>query len=323
MNIKSSISVIIPNFNHGHYLDDCLEELLNQSHKPDEIIVVDDASTDNSRDVLKKIATRHPEVILVNNSKNIGPLGSVNKALTIVKGEYICFQSADDLVMPGFFEKTIAVLNQNIAVAQCVAIPGFFSDKNTQIYSHVDSLPLGESPIYIDPKQYIQLQRYKYFNLWGHSSVFRRSVFLGEDGFDANLKWHADWFIYNVLALKYGICYIPEVLAAFRISDNSYSNAGIRNTEEQNLILCKMMDKLLEKHGSDILNKFIDSNLFSVYGEDIINIIKYNDKYRLFYNEYIDKVVKINKFKYRLKAFIPNRLKMPLKRILKKIRYQY
>jgi len=321
MNIKSSISVIIPNFNHGHYLDDCLEALLNQSQKPLEIIVVDDASTDDSRDIIKKIAVRNPEIRLIQNSVNIGPLSSVNKAIKIARGEYICFQSADDLVMPGFFEKTVALLNQNITAAQCVAIPGFFSNKNTQIYSYVDSLPLGKYPIYIDPKKYIEFQRYKCFNLWGHSSVFRRSIFLGDDGFDVSLKWHADWFIYNVLALKHGICYVPEVLAAFRISDNSYSNAGIRDREEQDLILCKMMDKLLDEYNPDILNKFIDSNLFSIYGEDIVNVIKANNKYSLFLNKDLSKAVKINKFKYTIKALIPNRLKIPIKRFFSKAHY--
>ncbi len=71
-----TVSVILPNYNHAHYLPQCLNAMLDQSVKPTEIIVIDDASTDNSIEVISDYVRRDPVVKLIQNEKNIGNVPS-------------------------------------------------------------------------------------------------------------------------------------------------------------------------------------------------------------------------------------------------------
>src|SRR6267378_1457403 len=105
-----SLSVVVPNYNHARYLPTCLKAILAQSVTPIELIVVDDASTDNSIEVIKQFVTQNPLVRLVQNEKNMGVALTQNRGLTLARGEYIFMQAADDEVLPGLFEKSLRLL---------------------------------------------------------------------------------------------------------------------------------------------------------------------------------------------------------------------
>ena len=67
-----SVSVILPNYNHAPYLSQCLNAILDQSVKPKEVIVIDDASTDNSVDVISEFAEQNSSIKLILNRENMG-----------------------------------------------------------------------------------------------------------------------------------------------------------------------------------------------------------------------------------------------------------
>ncbi|MBR1444799.1 MAG: glycosyltransferase [Firmicutes bacterium] len=103
MNIK--VSVIVPVYNSEKYLQECLKYLLNQTLEEIEIICINDASTDNSVEILGSAVAQYPNKIkAVTLKENSGPGTARNLGISIAKGEYIGFVDSDDLVKPNMFE---------------------------------------------------------------------------------------------------------------------------------------------------------------------------------------------------------------------------
>src|SRR6266516_1219724 len=115
---KLTVSVIIPNYNHGHLLERCIGALLNQSRRPDEIIIVDDASADNSRGFLRKLSKEWPISVYFLPERR-GPSYANNFAMKLCHGDCLYFSAADDVVKPGFFEKSLGVLERHPQAGLC------------------------------------------------------------------------------------------------------------------------------------------------------------------------------------------------------------
>ena len=85
-------------YNHAQYLPGCLNSLLQQSVQLLEIIVIDDASTDNSVAIIEEFAAKHPVIRVVKNERNRGVVHNMNEGWKQALGEYIYYAAADDLV---------------------------------------------------------------------------------------------------------------------------------------------------------------------------------------------------------------------------------
>jgi glycosyltransferase involved in cell wall biosynthesis/predicted SAM-dependent methyltransferase len=113
---KSTVSLIIANYNYGHFAAEAIESALCQTVPPDEILFIDDCSGDNSMEV----AERYRDGIrIVRNEKNLGVVGNFNKAVSLTKGDYICFLGADNRFRSDYVERCKLALdtNENAAVA--------------------------------------------------------------------------------------------------------------------------------------------------------------------------------------------------------------
>src|SRR5712692_1667948 len=95
------IAVIVPNRNDSRYLPRCILSILEQEDPPDELIVVDDQSTDNSIRVVRSLIAGHDWARLIENPVNLGTYGALDKGLEVSRSEYVLFLSANDFVMPG------------------------------------------------------------------------------------------------------------------------------------------------------------------------------------------------------------------------------
>ncbi len=110
--IKNLVSVISPVYNAGKYLDRTLQSVLEQTYKEIEIVLVDDRSSDNSADIIKRFRTLHPEIVYFLQPQNLGAGNARNKALEIAKGQYVAFLDADDAWNPEKIEKQIKLLQE-------------------------------------------------------------------------------------------------------------------------------------------------------------------------------------------------------------------
>jgi len=102
------ISVIINNYNYGQYIGEAIEGVLAQSRSPDEIIVVDDGSTDNSREVIEGKLNGADNAIIIKKG-NEGQLSCFNAGFLKSSGDILFFLDSDDLYYPGHLEKCVEV----------------------------------------------------------------------------------------------------------------------------------------------------------------------------------------------------------------------
>src|ERR1700709_800592 len=107
---RPRVSVVIPCFNYGHWLESCVESALQQEGVSVDVIVIDDASKDDSVQVGRRLVSRDKRVRLIENGVNRGHIRSVNAGLDAVTGEYIVKLDADDLLAPGSLARSTALL---------------------------------------------------------------------------------------------------------------------------------------------------------------------------------------------------------------------
>ena len=108
------VSIIVPVYNSEKYLKDCLDSLVNQTLKDIEIIVIDDASSDNSLEILKDYESKYPNKIRVYaNTKNLGQGATRNKGIKLATGEYIGFLDSDDYVNFNMYAKMYEMAKKN------------------------------------------------------------------------------------------------------------------------------------------------------------------------------------------------------------------
>jgi len=225
-----NLSIIIPNYNHAHYLPIALDAILSQSYQPKEVIIVDDASTDNSTAIVESYAAKSNIIRLIRNEKNMGPVVNVNKQLECVTGDYACIVGADDKILPGFFEKAMKLLMLHPQAGLCSGL-ALRMDVNG------DNIGLDSLPIVSRHSDYFSSERCKTmickYDNWIHSSatIYRRDALLTAGGFIPELHSYCDVFAGLVIALRYGVCYIPQPLAAFRITDSNYRSVFERQPE--------------------------------------------------------------------------------------------
>jgi glycosyltransferase involved in cell wall biosynthesis len=105
---QPKVSICIPNYNYGQYLSQAIESALSQTYENLEIIITDNASTDNSMQVLEQYRS-NPKVKIFRNAETVSIAENHNMAFSHATGDYICLLSSDDLLLPKFVERTLKV----------------------------------------------------------------------------------------------------------------------------------------------------------------------------------------------------------------------
>src|SRR5262245_25848365 len=117
--ILSMLTVVLSNYNHARFLPHALSALSAQTRPADEIILIDDASTDDSVTVIEAHLSRHPNIRLVRNPTNLGVIANLNRGLQMARGNKMYFAAADDIAYPALFEKSLALLDRYPRAALC------------------------------------------------------------------------------------------------------------------------------------------------------------------------------------------------------------
>jgi glycosyltransferase involved in cell wall biosynthesis len=262
-----SLSVVMPNYNHGRFLGQSLKAIIDQSFPPREIIVVDDGSDDDSVEIVAKLARQWPNLRLLRNSTNHGVCYSLNRALAACGSDYVYCASADDLVLPGFFEKSMTLLAQHphagLCCAHCSIVDG--------ISGRIDDNPSqwSRSPIYFSPREISTTIDGGIIP--GHTAIIRRSALIKAGGAIGELKWHWDWFANLVIGFRQGVCFIPETVALLRVLPNSYSASG-RRSAGQHAVLDHLLYLLVSPAYGDVLPLFQHSTVLRHFAPEIARV---------------------------------------------------
>ncbi|MDO4612097.1 MAG: glycosyltransferase family 2 protein [Candidatus Saccharibacteria bacterium] len=117
--MSQKVSVIVPIYNTAKYLPNCLDSILNQTYKNLEIILIDDGSTDNSKEITNNYAKKDDRIKVIHQ-KNSGQSAARNKGLKLATGDFISFVDSDDEIKPTFIEDLLAPFSkQNISLSVC------------------------------------------------------------------------------------------------------------------------------------------------------------------------------------------------------------
>ncbi|MBN1664770.1 MAG: glycosyltransferase family 2 protein [Deltaproteobacteria bacterium] len=203
------VSVIMPCFNHGQYIDEAVASVLAQSYQNFEIIIIDDGSTDTETIQLLKNYTCPKTKVL--RTPNKGPAAARNIGMSQAQGEYLCALDADDRLHPEFFQKSIALLENNPHIAFASCWIQMFGDENSLWkQDHCDLTTLLCECTVATP------------------SLVRKSTALSIGGYDENpnLGYNEDWDFWLSLVEKgFRGQIIPEVLFYYRKQPNSRAAA--------------------------------------------------------------------------------------------------
>ena len=104
------ISIIVPVFNAGKYIEDTIQSVRSQTYKDWELILVDDYSSDNSADYIEKLAAEDERIRLIRNDRNEGAAMARNTGIEAAQGRYIAFLDADDIWAPDKLEEELAYM---------------------------------------------------------------------------------------------------------------------------------------------------------------------------------------------------------------------
>lgn len=107
------VSVIVPVYNSGQELRDCLDSLVEQTEKDIEIIVIDDGSTDKSPEIEAEYQEKYPNIKVYRNERNLGQSKTRNRGIEIAEGDYIAFLDSDDYVNLGMYEELYQTAIEN------------------------------------------------------------------------------------------------------------------------------------------------------------------------------------------------------------------
>lgn len=120
---RPTVSVIVPCYNYGHFLEGCVDSVLAQRGVDVQLLVIDDRSTDGSAEVAQRLAERDSRVELRLHSKNAGLIATANEGLQWARGEYVVLLSADDLLVPGALDRATAVMAAHPSVGMVYGRP--------------------------------------------------------------------------------------------------------------------------------------------------------------------------------------------------------
>jgi glycosyltransferase involved in cell wall biosynthesis len=141
--VPIDLSIIIPVYNTSHYLPECLNSIFTQIEANYEIIVIDDASTDGSDEILHDYKNRFDNFKLIKNIQNIGPGASRNIGISLSRGKYIAFIDSDDYLSGNYFMELLNAANKTEADIVFSGIdPSFpvFEEFVSKYVSDIDNL---------------------------------------------------------------------------------------------------------------------------------------------------------------------------------------
>lgn len=224
-------SVIIPNYNHSKFLEQRIESVLQQSFQDFEVIILDDCSTDNSRDIIERYRKHAKVSTIVYNQTNSGsPFKQWAKGIGLAKGEWVWIAESDDEADKEFLQTAAIAINghPSAGLFYCDAIidngnarlEKFSQQKNVQFktdkwgYDHFED---GKEAINHHLKYYCTVNN-------ASSAVFKKSlVDVNNEAF--KMHYHGDWLFYLAVLSKTDLYYSSKPLNIYR----EHSQSHIKN----------------------------------------------------------------------------------------------
>jgi glycosyltransferase involved in cell wall biosynthesis len=223
------VSIITPAYNRAAYLEETIESVLSQDFQNFEYIVLDDGSTDNTKEVLNKYSAR----LICEAHSNMGETRTVNKGFTMAKGEIICVVNSDDPLLPGAISTAVEAMQSNPELL--VVYPDWETvDQSGNLIEHTGNFDYD----------YINMVRW-FHCIPGPGSFFKRSIATQLNGRDPQFRFVGD-FDFWIRAGLYGpFAHIRKPLVMFRVHvDSATVNMKGKLMAEEHIRLVKKLYRI-------------------------------------------------------------------------------
>lgn len=219
MTAQILVSIIIPTYNRAEFLPRSINSVINQTYKNWELIIVDDRSTDNTLQLVKKYAEKDKRIKYIKNTHKKGPAGAKNQGIEIAKGELLAFLDSDDEWLKDKLDIQINYLLRNPQIKLVGSDSWIILNKQkTKFSERFDSINLN--------KQAVIETIIKDFDLWMQTStiIAYREIFKKLGLFRENLIRCEDVEMWLKISRKFDIGYIDSQLINYYSADIKFKD---------------------------------------------------------------------------------------------------
>ena len=223
-----SIAVILPNRNDARYLPRCLRSVLEQAEPPDELIVIDDQSTDDSAAIARSMIQGHRHATLIENPVNLGVYGAVDEGLKRSRSEYALFLASNDYVLPGIFAHARRAMARAPGAGVWSALAWIVDEDDRLLRLHPSPI-VALRDAQFTPARCIEFAHALGNWFTGTTLIYRRDALEAAGRFDPVYMGMADLFTALIVAGRHGAAYTPVPYAAIRRHADSYLSRTLSN----------------------------------------------------------------------------------------------
>lgn len=222
VNNTPKVSVVLPCYNAGKYIEQAVRSMMTQTYGNLEIIIVDDCSADESADILKRLAIEDSRITVLRNETNLKIVACLNKGIQIASGKYIARMDADDVSMPDRIAKQIAFLEANENIAACGSN-----------YIIIDEEGNKTGKVVFESKPDLLKAELLFFSAFAHPAVTMRADAAKEAGlYKPGMVPAEDYEFWLSIAEKFEMANLPEYLLLYRWHGNNVSVVQKKNLTE-------------------------------------------------------------------------------------------
>jgi glycosyltransferase involved in cell wall biosynthesis len=255
---EPTLSVLMTNYNHGRFIGEALTAMLSQSRPADEIIVADDASTDDSVEIIDEFRARHPQIRLIRNEKNGGVVNNCNVLLRTARGRYLVFAASDDRVLPNFFASSLAAFERYPAAGLVSGVSKIMSEDGKELGDFHRPTWAKDVCWMPPPVACRMLQRYGSWFM-GNVTVYRRDALLAVGPFREQLGAFCDGFASMTIAMRDGVCYVPEAFGLWRRMESGFAATDTGKETRYSEIGAKAMELMRSEYSDLYPSAFVDA----------------------------------------------------------------
>ncbi|MDE6338779.1 MAG: glycosyltransferase family 2 protein [Muribaculaceae bacterium] len=231
------VSVVVPNYNYGRYLKERMDSIFNQTFTDYEIILLDDASTDNSSELLREYAKDPRVTSLVINDTNTGlPFLQWKRGIESARGKYVWIAESDDKADPEFLSACVKALEEEPEAVIAFAGSTVIDSKGDPIRLDYDTWTdrkhrarLGKTIVHDGIPFVIHNMAWKNYVYNASDTVFRRSAFDGDKDYETCFKMRnaGDHLFWTIMMKKGKVIEIYRKLNFYRRHETSQTALGI------------------------------------------------------------------------------------------------
>jgi glycosyltransferase involved in cell wall biosynthesis len=221
MVLNPLISILLPVYNAEKYLKESIESILHQTYKNLELIIINDGSIDDSKNIIKSYNDQR--IIYIENKNNKGLIHSLNEGIEISKGEYIARMDSDDISFPERIEYQLQFLIENPTIGIVGTHAVFFTESSDK--------PIKNWNLDLKTNQPSEIRNtLKWENCIIHPSICMRKSIAKDLLYDETQKNYEDYDLWlRASAMNIEIGKINQPLLYYRVQPNSITQKMIRN----------------------------------------------------------------------------------------------